>query len=42
MQVDYSLPGSILGKLLNKLAIEHKNETDLEEGLVNLKGILEG
>ena len=42
VEVDYSLPGSLLGKLLNKLAIEHKNETDLEEGLQNLKAILEG
>ncbi len=41
IRVDYKLPGSIIGQLLNKLVIEQKNETDLEEGLANLKRILE-
>ncbi len=41
VNVEYSVPGSALGKLLNKLAIEKKNESDLEEGLANLKAILE-
>ncbi len=41
VRVDYTLPGSVLGQLLNRLAIEKKNEQDLEEGLHNLKAILE-
>jgi uncharacterized membrane protein len=41
IRVDYKLPGSIIGQLLNKLVIEQKNESDLVEGLKNLKGILE-
>jgi uncharacterized membrane protein len=41
IRVDYTLPGSVLGQLLNRLAIEKKNEQDLEEGLHNLKAILE-
>jgi uncharacterized membrane protein len=41
VRVDYKLPGAIIGQLLNKLVIEQKNESDLEEGLANLKQILE-
>ncbi len=41
VEVEYNLPGSILGKMLNKLAVEGKNERDLEEGLNNLKRMLE-
>lgn len=41
IRVDYTLPGSVLGQLLNRLAIEKKNEQDLEEGLQNLKSIVE-
>jgi uncharacterized membrane protein len=41
IRVDYTLPGSVLGQLLNRLAIEKKNEQDLEEGLRNLKAIVE-
>jgi len=41
IRVDYTLPGSVLGQLLNRLAIEKKNEQDLEEGLQNLKQIVE-
>ncbi len=39
--VDYRLPGSILGQLLNKALIEGENIKNLEIGLKNLKGILE-
>ena len=42
IRVDYTLPGSVLGQLLNRLAIEQKNERDLQQGLQNLKNILEG
>jgi uncharacterized membrane protein len=41
IRVDYSLPGSVLGQLLNKLVIERKNEDDLHQGLANLKSIVE-
>ena len=41
IRVDYKLPGSVLGQLLNKLVIEQKNESDLREGLANLKAIAE-
>jgi uncharacterized membrane protein len=41
IRVDYKLPGSLLGQLLNKLVIEQKNETDLRDGLANLKSIVE-
>jgi coenzyme Q-binding protein COQ10 len=41
IEVDYELPGSILGKLLNKLVVEEKNEKDLEAGLKNLKAMAE-
>ncbi len=39
--VDYSLPGSILGKIADKLVVEKRNEADLEEGLNKLKTLLE-
>jgi uncharacterized membrane protein len=41
IRVDYTMPGSVLGQLLNKLIIEEKNERDLLDGLHNLKQILE-
>jgi uncharacterized protein YndB with AHSA1/START domain len=39
--VDYTLPGSFLGKLADKLVVEKRNEADLEEGLKKLKALLE-
>ncbi len=42
IRVDYKLPGSVLGQLLNKLVIEKKNEDDLRDGLANLKALVEG
>lgn len=41
VRVEYTLPGSVLGQLLNRLAIEQRNERDLVEGLQNLKQIVE-
>ncbi len=41
IRVNYSLPGSVIGQLLNKMVIEKKNEDDLHEGLANLKSIME-
>ncbi|GAB4451846.1 MAG: hypothetical protein Kow00120_22080 [Anaerolineae bacterium] len=41
VRVDYTLPGSFLGQMLNRLVIEKKNEEDLITGLQNLKAMLE-
>lgn len=41
IRVNYNLPGSVIGQLLNKLVIEKKNEDDLRDGLANLKAIME-
>lgn len=41
IQVDYSLPGSVVGQLVNRLIIEDRNLKDLQEGLHNLKHIVE-
>jgi uncharacterized membrane protein len=39
--VDYQLPGAIIGQLLNKAMIENENMKNLEQGLNNLKQMLE-
>lgn len=41
ISVDYALPGSVLGQLLNRLTMEQKNERDLHEALINLKALIE-
>jgi uncharacterized membrane protein len=41
IRVDYSLPGSVIGQLMNRLIIEERNLKDLQEGLQNLKQIVE-
>ncbi len=41
VRVRYKLPGSVLGQLLNRVAIEERNVRDLVEGLQNLKRIAE-
>lgn len=41
IRVDYALPGSVLGQMINRPAIEQSNERDLIEGLQNLKRLLE-
>lgn len=41
VRIAYSLPGSVLGQLLNRLTIEQKNERDLVTALHNLKQIVE-
>jgi uncharacterized membrane protein len=41
VRVDYALPGSFLGQLMNRMVIEEKNEKSLRDGLATLKGILE-
>lgn len=41
VQVDYVLPGSVLGQLLNRLTMEQKNERDLHQALITLKALIE-
>jgi uncharacterized membrane protein len=42
IRVVYTVPGGLIGKALNKLAVEKKNEEDLNHGLQNLKQLIEG
>lgn len=39
--VDYTVPGSFLGAIADKLFIERQNEKDLRQTLANLKRVLE-
>jgi hypothetical protein len=41
-KVEYTIPGSFLGKALDKLYVERQNTKDIEENLANLKAIAEG
>lgn len=41
IRVNYTLPGSVIGQLVNRVLIEERNLADLQEGLQNLKRILE-
>ncbi|MDX2163570.1 MAG: SRPBCC family protein [bacterium] len=41
ISVDYALPGAMLGKLLNRLTMEQKNERDLQHALLLLKALIE-
>lgn len=41
VRVDYTMPGSVIGQLLNRVVIEKKNESDLETGLAQLKTLIE-
>lgn len=40
-EINYTIPGSYLGQMLDKLFVERQNAKDLEEGLVRLKGMAE-
>ena len=42
IRVDYRLPGSVLGRILDKVLLERENVKNLEQGLNNLKTLLEG
>jgi uncharacterized membrane protein len=42
LRVNYAMPGTILGQLLNRMTIERRNADDLEQGLTNLKQMIEG
>ena len=39
--IDYELPYSILGKIVDKLLVSRELEVDIENGLVDLKNMLE-
>ena len=41
IRVDYRLPGSVLGRILDKVLLERENVKNLEQGLENLKNLLE-
>jgi len=41
-KVEYTIPGSFLGKALDKLFVERQNSKDSEQSLVNLKAMAEG
>ncbi|MBI5930767.1 MAG: SRPBCC family protein [Chloroflexi bacterium] len=41
VRVEYMLPGSVLGRILDKTLVERENVQNLEVGLANLKRILE-
>ena len=40
--IEYTIPGSYLGQILDKLFVERQNSIDLEKGLVRLKAMAEG
>ena len=40
--MDYTVPGSVLGKIADKLVIERRNAEDMEKTLENLKKLCEG
>lgn len=39
---EYTIPGSYLGQILDKLFVERQNTKDVEAGLVRLKAMAEG
>lgn len=41
MRIEYMLPASVLGRILDKTLVERENVQNLEVGLANLKRILE-
>jgi uncharacterized membrane protein len=41
-RVDYTIPGSYLGQILDKLFVERQNAKDMEDSLARLKEMAEG
>jgi uncharacterized membrane protein len=41
-KVEYTIPGSFLGKALDQLFVERQNSKDIEQSLINLKAMAEG
>jgi uncharacterized membrane protein len=42
LEVDYDLPGGVLGDIVDKLYVERRNEREAEHSLHNLKELVEG
>ncbi len=42
LEVEYDLPGGVLGDLVDKLYVEQRNERETEHSLHNLKELVEG
>ncbi len=42
LSLDYTMPGSLLGAVVDKLVIERQNEKEIENQLANLKRASEG
>ncbi len=42
LELDYELPGGVLGELANRAYLERRNEREAEHSLHNLKDLLEG
>ncbi|HEV2069487.1 MAG TPA: hypothetical protein VGR26_06815, partial [Acidimicrobiales bacterium] len=40
--IDYELPGSFFGEVLDRLYVERRNEREAQHSLENLKDLLEG
>jgi len=40
-RAEYTIPGSFLGKALDKLFVERQNARDIEQQLINLKALVE-
>lgn len=40
-EIDYEIPSSVLGKVANRVLVERMNQKSAEEGLANLKIVLE-
>jgi carbon monoxide dehydrogenase subunit G len=42
IEIDYDLPGGVLGDLIDRVYVERRNEREAEHSLANLKDLLEG
>lgn len=42
LEVEYDLPGGVLGDIADKVYVERRNEREAEHSLQNLKEIVEG
>lgn len=42
LEIDYELPGGLLGQLADRVYVERRNEREAESSLQNLKDLLEG
>lgn len=42
LSIDYTVPGSVLGAIADKLLVERQNQKEIKQTLANLKARLEG